>query len=55
MTIPMQTGNKAPFKTTIRPRSQAHADLIRRECKAVADELEKINLAGKKQTYKATI
>jgi hypothetical protein len=51
----MQTGHKSPFKTTIRPRSQAHADLILRECKAVADELEKINLDGKKETYQATI
>jgi hypothetical protein len=40
----MQTGDEAPFKVTIKPRSAAHAELIRRECKSVADDLESIAL-----------
>jgi hypothetical protein len=47
MRIPNQTGGHPPFKVIIKPRSQAHADLIRRECKGVADELAKIELAGR--------
>jgi len=35
----MTTGGKPPFKAILKPRSAAHAELIRRECKAVADEL----------------
>jgi hypothetical protein len=42
MRIPMQTGPNPPFKVTIKPRSEAHAELIRRECKVVADELARI-------------
>jgi len=39
MNIPAQTGNKPPFKVIIKPRSDAHAELIRRECKVIADDL----------------
>jgi hypothetical protein len=46
MSIPAQSENRAPFKVKITPRSSAHSELIRRECKEVADELDKINLAG---------
>jgi hypothetical protein len=48
MKIPVQTGPKAPFKVMIKPRTQAHADLILRECKGVADELARLDLEGKK-------
>jgi hypothetical protein len=53
MFIPMQTGNKPPFKVTIKPRSQAHADLIRRECREVAEELERLVVDG--SYLKATV
>jgi hypothetical protein len=55
MRIPMQTGTQAPFKVTIKPRSEAHADLILRECKSVADELARLELDGGKGQYTATI
>lgn len=42
----MQTGPKGPFKVIIKPRSPAHAELIRRECKEVADELESLGKSG---------
>lgn len=32
MTIPQITKHKAPFAVKIKVRSEAHADLIRREC-----------------------
>lgn len=51
--IPMQVGNTAPFKVTIKPRSEAHAALIRRECKGVADELA--NIARDQPYLKATL
>ena len=51
--IPMQVGNAAPFKVTIKPRSEAHAELIRRECKSVAEELSSIALD--KEYLKATL
>jgi hypothetical protein len=35
----VQTGPMGPFKVIIKPRSAAHAELIRRGCKDVADEL----------------
>jgi len=44
MRIPVQVGDKAPFKVKITPRSVAHADLIRRECNDVAEELARIQL-----------
>jgi len=43
MHIPQQTHGAAPFRVKITPRSEAHAALIRRECKAIADELTLIN------------
>jgi hypothetical protein len=46
MHIPNQTGEHTPFKVIIKPRSQAHADLIRKECKATADELAAIEAAA---------
>jgi hypothetical protein len=49
----MQTGEEAPFKVTIKPRSPAHAELIRRECKSVADDLESIALV--KHYFKASM
>jgi len=49
----MQVGNAAPYKVTIKPRSEAHAALIRRECKGVADDLS--NIARDKQYLKATL
>ena len=38
----MTTGGKPPFAAKIKPRSAAHAELVRRECKGVADELSRI-------------
>ena len=35
----MTTGGNPPFKAILKPRSAAHAELIRRECKGVAEEL----------------
>jgi hypothetical protein len=46
MRIPAQSEGKGPFKVKITPRSAKHAELIRRECKEVADELDRINLTG---------
>ena len=43
----MQTGPNGPFKVVIKPRSAAHAELIRRECKDVADELVNLSRHGK--------
>jgi hypothetical protein len=43
MKIPNQTGETPPFKVIIKPRSPAHADLIRGECAGVAAELEKMD------------
>ena len=51
--IPMQVGDTAPFKVTIKPRSEAHAALIKRDCKGVADELSKI--AREKEYLRATL
>lgn len=47
MRIPTQIHGHAPFKVIIKPRSAAHAELIRRECKAVADELKMLESDGK--------
>lgn len=52
--IPAQSEGKAPFRVNITPRSAKHAELIRRECKEVADELEKINL-GQDRYLKAAM
>jgi hypothetical protein len=51
----MQTGSKTPFRVTIKPRSEAHAELIRRECKEVADDLARIELGDDTQYLKATL
>jgi hypothetical protein len=50
----MQTGTEAPFKVTIKPRSQAYADLILQECNSVADELAQLEFDGGKGQYTAT-
>jgi hypothetical protein len=42
----VQTGPKGPFKVIIKPRSDAHAELIRRECKDIADELVSLGKQG---------
>lgn len=36
MAIPLLTGNKAPFSLKVKPRSETHADLIRRTCREAA-------------------
>ena len=51
--IPMQVGNAPPFKVTIKPRSEAHAALIERECKFAADELS--NIAQDQKYWKDTL
>lgn len=53
MHIPSQVHEDGPFKVIIKPRSEAHAELIRRECRAVAEELEKIGTD--RGQYKATV
>jgi hypothetical protein len=39
MTIPQLTGGKAPFNVKLKPRSEKHAELIRRDCYAATKEV----------------
>jgi hypothetical protein len=41
---PQSRGGVPPFKVVIKPRSEMHAALIRRECQGVADELARISV-----------
>jgi hypothetical protein len=39
LTIPQLTGGKAPFNVKLKPRSEKHAELIRRDCFAATKEV----------------
>jgi hypothetical protein len=41
MNIPPQTKGLPPYKIIIKPRSEAHRQLVLRECKAANDDLHR--------------